>query len=240
MQLNTTTALATAVLSAVIGFGLAFYIERKLSSGMQKKSQKILTSIAMISFGYGLMATLNEVIGFPLQGLSIRYDKLAVFVVANMLFLPIIFLAIAKLIGLKNKILVVDVQQRNNLNMQALTGYFSKPQNYLLFAIPAVLVVAYFLDLKPNSNQSEVDKCVNSSMAAWDVKQERIKKEWSEWNAWKNDGKWKNDQIISKNEGGGRDFSLELFGPEEKVEKRSRIEIESEWRVYCLKINSGK
>jgi hypothetical protein len=89
--------------------------------------------------------------------------------------------------------------------------------------------------------QSEVDKCVNSSMAAWDVKQDRIKKEWQEWNAWKNNGKWKNDKIISKeNEGGGRDLSEELFGPKEKISERSRIEIESEWRVYCLQINSGK
>jgi hypothetical protein len=152
MQLNTTSALATAVISAIIGFGLAFYIERKLSGGMQKKSQKILTSIAMISFGYGLMATLNEVIGFPLQGLSIRYDKLAVFVVANMLFLPIIFLAIAKLIGLKNKTAIVNVQQRSNFNEQASTGFFSKFKNYLLLVIPAVVLGAYFFDSKLNSD----------------------------------------------------------------------------------------
>jgi hypothetical protein len=103
MQLNTTTALATALISAVIGFGLAFYIERKLSGGLQNKSQKILTSIAMISFGYGLMATLNEVIGFPLQGLQIRYDKLVGYVIFNILLIPIIFLVMAKLMGLKVK-----------------------------------------------------------------------------------------------------------------------------------------
>jgi len=103
MQLNTTTALATALISAVIGFGLAFYIERKLSGGLQNKSQKILTSIAMISFGYGLMATLNEVIGFPLQGLQIRYDKLVGYVIFNMLLIPIVLLVMAKLMGLKVK-----------------------------------------------------------------------------------------------------------------------------------------
>lgn len=150
MQLNTTAALATAILSAVIGFGLAFYLEKKISGGMQKKSQKILTSIAMISFGYGLMATLNEVIGFPLQGLSIRYDKLVVYVIANMLFLPIIFIAVAKLIGLKNKTVVVDVKQRSDFNEKASTGYFSKSRKYLLLAIPVIVSGAYFFDSKIN------------------------------------------------------------------------------------------
>lgn len=136
MQLNTTTALATALISAVIGFGLAFYIERKLSSRMQKKSQKILTSIAMTSFGYGLMATLNEVIGFPLQGLHIRYDKLAGFVVANMLFLPIVLLAIVKLIGLNNKAVEVDLGVQSN---PAAGSYF---KYFLMLA--GALSVAYF------------------------------------------------------------------------------------------------
>jgi hypothetical protein len=134
MQLNTTAALATAVLSAVIGFGLAFYIERKLSGGMQKKSQKILTSIAMISFGYGLMATLNEVIGFPLQGLSIRYDKLAVFVAANILFLPIILLAIAKFIGVKNKNFEIPASEQNS---EVKINYFK----YLVMLVGGMLVV---------------------------------------------------------------------------------------------------
>ncbi len=125
MQLNTTTALVTALLSAVIGFGLAFFIERKLSGGMQNKSQKILTSIAMISFGYGLMATLNELIGFPLQGLQIRYDKLVGFVFANILFLPIVLLVIAKLIGLNNKDAELETQSTpvvSNKQKQSILG----------------------------------------------------------------------------------------------------------------------
>ncbi len=199
---------------------------------MQKKWTK---NLAIVGFVLGI------IIGAMSDNFyGLHHIEDIAFLLGSSLPLVIIFSVIGFIIDYLLNSKVVGVQQRNNLNKQALTGYFSKPKNYLLLAIPAVLVVAYFLDLKPNSNQSEVDKCVNSSMAAWDVKQERIKKEWSEWNAWKNDGKWKNDQIISKNEGGGRDFSLELFGPEEKVEKRSRIEIESEWRVYCMKINSGK
>lgn len=136
MQLNATTALVTALISAVIGFGLAFYIERKINSRMQKKSQKILTTMAMMSLGYGLMASINELIGFPLQGLNIRYDKLVGFVVANILFVPIILLAIAKLIGLKNKAVNADVGVESN----PVIGKFSK---YLLM-LSAALSVAYF------------------------------------------------------------------------------------------------
>jgi hypothetical protein len=151
MQLNTTAALVTAIVSAVIGFGLAFYIEKKLSGNMQKKSQKILTSIAMISFGYGLMATLNEVIGFPLQGLQIRSDKLIVYVIANMLFLPIIFISIAKFIGAKNKSFEVP------LSTQAPTvgrGYLK----YILIIIGGTSI-AYFgyVAYEGNSSGSTYD-----------------------------------------------------------------------------------
>ncbi len=138
MQIDTNAALITALISAVIGFGLAFYIERKLSGGMQNKSQKILTSIAMMSFGYGLMMTLNEVIGFPLQGLQIRYDKLAVYIAANILFLPIVLLAIAKLVGLKNKNGIADLNIQSNTS----AGNFIK-SIAVITAVGVVGVVAY-------------------------------------------------------------------------------------------------
>jgi hypothetical protein len=136
MQFNTTAALTTALISAVIGFGLAFFIERKLNSLMQKKSQKILTYIAMTSFGYGLMATLNELIGFPLQGLHIRYDKLAGYVFANMLFFPIVLLVIAKLISLKNQSVNADL----SVNSNPVAANFFK---YFLM-LAGALSVAYF------------------------------------------------------------------------------------------------
>ena len=114
MQFNITTALITALVSAVIGFGLAFYIQRILNRRMQKKSQRFLVYIAMISFGIGLTAFLNELIGFPLQGLQIRNDKLVGYVIFNILLIPIILLAIAKLIGLKVKAGDVDLKNQNS------------------------------------------------------------------------------------------------------------------------------
>lgn len=136
MQLNTTAALVTALISAVVGFGLAFYIERRISSAMFLKSQKILVSIAMTSFGFGLMATLNELVGFPLQGLQIRTDKLVLYAIANMLFLPIIFISIAKFIGARKKSFEIPT---NTQNSEVKIDYFK----YLLMFVGAVLVV-YF------------------------------------------------------------------------------------------------
>jgi hypothetical protein len=94
-ELNTTAALSTALLSSAAGFGLAFYIAAKINKGMLSKSQKVLVYVAMTSFGLGLMGVLNELIGFPLQGLSIRGVKVLQYVVANIFIFPIVFLAIA-------------------------------------------------------------------------------------------------------------------------------------------------
>ena len=124
MELNTTSALVTAVISAGIGFGLAFYIERKISASMQKKSQKTLVALAMISFGYGLMATLNEVVGFPLQGLNIRYDKLVAYVLVNILILPVIFIAIAKFMATKGDVTTHEVNEKPKFIVGGYFKYF--------------------------------------------------------------------------------------------------------------------
>jgi len=135
MQFNTTTALVTAIISAVIGFGLAFLIERKISSQMHKKSQRVLTSMGMASFGFGLTAFLNEVVGFPLQGLHVRYDKLIGYLLVNIFLLPIILIAIAKLIGLKNKEIATEKIIHTN-------GTLSNPFKYILIFV-GLFFVAY-------------------------------------------------------------------------------------------------
>jgi hypothetical protein len=135
MQFNTTTALVTAIISAVIGFGLAFLIERKISSRMHKKSQRVLTSMAMASFGFGLTAFLNEVVGFPLQGLHIRYDKLIGYLLVNILLLPIVLLVIAKLIGSKNN----EISTEKIIHT---SDSLSNPFKYILIFV-SVVFIAY-------------------------------------------------------------------------------------------------
>ena len=70
---------------------------------LTSKSQNVLVYVAMTSFGLGLMGVLNELIGFPLQGLSIRGDKVLQYILGNILVLPPIFLGIAYLLKSRSK-----------------------------------------------------------------------------------------------------------------------------------------
>lgn len=151
MQLNTTAALTTALISAVIGFGVAFYLGRKITRNAPTKAQKILATVAMASLGYGLTAFFNEVIGFPLQGLQIRYDKLVGYFIANIVVLPVIFLGIAKLIGLKYKSAPIAFSDRPNEAAHSALKYF-------LIAIVAV-VIGYigYVALEGNSSAATYD-----------------------------------------------------------------------------------
>lgn len=94
-QLDTTSALITAVASAGISFWLALHLLGKLNKRFDRKSQRVLAMIAMVSFSIGFGGVLNELIGFPLQGLNIRWEKIVTFFIANMLVIPAIFVGIA-------------------------------------------------------------------------------------------------------------------------------------------------
>jgi hypothetical protein len=101
-ELNPIAAATTAALSSVIGLGLAFYIAAKINKGMLSQSQKVLVYVAMTSFGVGLTGILNEIIGLPLQGLSIRGEKVYQYVLANIFTVPML-LGIAYLLKSRSK-----------------------------------------------------------------------------------------------------------------------------------------
>ncbi len=107
MEINTSTALLTACISSIFGFGLAFYMGKKLSVGLEKKSQRVLVTTAMMSFGFGLTAITNELVGFPLQGLTIRYDKLVIYFIVNIVMLPLVLIGISKLVQPKK----IDIEK---------------------------------------------------------------------------------------------------------------------------------
>lgn len=146
MQINTTATLLTALISAGFGFGLAFYLERILSRRMQKKSQRVLVSIAMLSFGYGLTALINEAVGFPLQGLQVRYDKLAIYLIVNILLIPIVLLVVAKLLGGKN--------QSFNIAPSSQSIAFTGSQFKYLLLLAGAISIAYFGYLSFDKNTS--------------------------------------------------------------------------------------
>lgn len=74
--------------------------------------------------------------------------------------------------------------------------------------------------------QSEVDKCVESSMASWDAyKKRQVEAE---------------GQAIKNPKSSGNHF--DQFDTVEKVDvdKRTRVEVEAEKRMKCLRAASGK
>jgi hypothetical protein len=92
-----------------------------------------------------------------------------------------------------------------------------------------IFIAASFLMLV--GCQSEVDKCVESEMKAWDSQQQKIRKDWEDWKV--------RSKQQEKNSNGGRDLTLEL-GLVVKPDERSRLEVEADERKSCMYIASGK
>jgi hypothetical protein len=92
-----------------------------------------------------------------------------------------------------------------------------------------IFIAASFLMLV--GCQSEVDKCVESEMKAWDSQQQKIRKDWQAYQS--------NIKQQEKNPNGGKDYSLEL-GFVKKPDERTRLEVEADERKSCMYIASGK
>jgi len=87
--------------AGAISFGLAYYLLKKLNQYFELKSQRALANFAMISFGFSVYQTLNELIVYPMQGLATNYSRLSDHIIYGMLSIPAIMLGVAKLIGLR-------------------------------------------------------------------------------------------------------------------------------------------
>lgn len=118
MEINTAGAFFNAAIAAVIGFGIAFYIERKSESKYSKKSQKNLIRIAALSAGYGLTMIANELLSLPILGLSIRIDKIVFTTLSNVIFIPATLVFIAKIIGAKKE----ELHNQNNSDIASINN----------------------------------------------------------------------------------------------------------------------
>lgn len=96
MDFNSNTLLVITVVIATVGFGSAFLIEKIFFKKYERKAQKILVLMGLASFGYGVTFALYETIAFPLQGLKTDNDKLAIYVIFNIIVLPLVLLSTAK------------------------------------------------------------------------------------------------------------------------------------------------
>ena len=81
--------------------------------------------------------------------------------------------------------------------------------------------------------QSEIDKCVNSSVAAWEAEEDRKKRQISIYEI-------KNNEV-AKTGIDDKEFTLaEALGKVPSLDKRTKVEVEAQMRVMCLKIVNRK
>jgi hypothetical protein len=81
--------------------------------------------------------------------------------------------------------------------------------------------------------QSEVDKCVNSSVAAWKIEEDRKKQQISLYEV-------KNNEV-ARTAIDSQEFTLaEALGKVPSLDKRTKVEVEAQMRLMCLKIANGK
>lgn len=78
------------IITALIGFGIAYYFERKLTKIVHTKTQRVLLMIAGAIFGLGLMGILNEFFIFPYGGLSTNSQKVASYI-TSITIIPALF-----------------------------------------------------------------------------------------------------------------------------------------------------
>ena len=167
MEFNTFDAFATATASSIFGFGLAFFLFEKIKSKIHSKAQRVLLTIAAVSFGFGLMSILNEVIGFAFLGLSIRYSKVYEYLIFNVLLLPTILGAVIWILQPKKSAveqtkIIGDVVNTDDKPLLSASQFNSKPIIYvglislLVIAIVQVLPLFSFL---LNSKTFELTNC---------------------------------------------------------------------------------
>lgn len=90
MELNTSGAIAVATISAILGFGSAFYLKKQFQDFTRTKAQKVLMFVVTVFLGYGLSGILNEFIGYLLIGLQIRLDKVVGYLIVHIAIVPTI------------------------------------------------------------------------------------------------------------------------------------------------------
>ena len=83
-------SVALLITSAVVGFGIAFFIERKITKTLQTKAQKVWLSIAGTVIGLGLMGLLNEFIVIPYSGLTTNFQNVFKYTFFNIFVFPVL------------------------------------------------------------------------------------------------------------------------------------------------------
>jgi hypothetical protein len=109
--------LISVLICSVLGFGTAFYFERKLSKFIDSTFQKIFFWIATASLGYGLTSALNFISALQLLDIPINYSKLTNDIVVNIFLIPALSYLAIKVLKFSNRKTSNSTIKKNSLNL---------------------------------------------------------------------------------------------------------------------------
>lgn len=159
--MSSASFLFSAAISAVLGFGLAHYLSKKISAN--SKAKKVLNFLIFISLGVGFTGVLNELFMGAFLGLGTRMDKVTIFVFSNILVLPSLFFGVGMIVDRFNK--------DSNIESDTSIHKVDSPKwslNPKLFLISISTVIFLFLGVTFGSNFIASDEFKFSSCTRCD------------------------------------------------------------------------
>jgi hypothetical protein len=91
-------AIITGGCAAFLGFVVSLYFYRKFKSKTNTKLRNSLFLVGLVSFGFGLGGAANEILGLPIMGVQINWERVARAVLLPVIVLPVLLFTILKLI----------------------------------------------------------------------------------------------------------------------------------------------
>jgi hypothetical protein len=152
-----------SVISAVIGFGVAAYIQKSISIKPNNVFQKIFLLVGLCSLGYGLMSLTTEALSWLTMEKQPNVDRITKAIIANIIGIPatmaLPYYIVGKIILSPSKNLFNDIKQKQ-LQFLTLTSVLINIK-YVAFALFGISVSAYYY-FKVYSNEYSIYDCTNS------------------------------------------------------------------------------
>ena len=105
-------SISLLIATALVGFGIAFFLQRKLTKILHTKTQRNWLLVATIAFGFGLMGVLNEVLVHPIVGVTTDYLKVVTYSFSFLIVLPAFIGVVVWRLQVKHKAKLVHLWPR--------------------------------------------------------------------------------------------------------------------------------
>ena len=151
------------IISALIGFGIAFYIQNLILRRPHTRVQRVLLIIAATSLGYGLMTVITESLLWLMLGKQPNLDRIFKGIIANIIAIPAIIALPYYLFKSKEPLKSNNIYSAIKLQ-QAAYWNISSPSAHIKYAflVLSVLLASAYYYFKVYSNEYFVYDCTKS------------------------------------------------------------------------------